>query len=276
MIHLHHHNLDKMENQKIKINQKNNGKKIIGGAILLVGIVLLAKQFGMWFPSWLISWPVLLIVIGLANGLKYQFRNSSWLIITGIGILFLLEKINSDLSFAKFWPVILIAVGLWFLFGRKNVKNPFDKNPKFQNFDSYNQNETSYSQTQQNNDSLNNENQFQNSNDEYIDSVAIFGGAKRSVFSKNFKGGEITSIFGGSEINFSHADINGEVVLETAQIFGGTKIIVPPTWNVISEMTPIFGGVDDKRSSAHVLTDRSKVLIIKGTTVFGGFEIRNF
>ena len=266
-----------MENQEIKTTQKNNGKKIIGGAILLVGIVLLAKQFGVWFPTWLLSWPVLLIVIGLANGLKYQFRNSSWLIITGIGVLFLLEKINSDLTFAKFWPVILIAVGLWFLFGRKNFKNPFGKNPKFENsFGSYNQYETSYSQTQQNYDSLNNENQFQTSTDEYIDSVAVFGGAKRSVFSKNFKGGEISSIFGGSEINFSHADIDGEVILETTQIFGGTKIIVPPTWEVISEMTPIFGGVNDNRSLAHVLRDKSKVLIIKGTTVFGGFEIRNF
>ena len=190
---------------------------------------------------------------------------------------FLLEKINPDLSFAKFWPVILIAVGLWILFGRKNVKNTFGKNSKFENsFGSYNQNETSYSQTQQNYDPSNNENQFETSSDEYIDSVAIFGGAKRSVFSKNFKGGEITSIFGGSEINFSHANINGEVIIETTQIFGGTKIIVPPTWDVISEMTPIFGGVDDNRSLSHVLTDRSKVLIIKGTTVFGGFEIRNF
>jgi len=266
-----------MENQEIKTNQKSNGKKIVGGAILLVGIVLLAKQLGMWFPSWLLSWPILLIVIGLLNGLKYQFRNSSWLIITGIGVLFLLEKINSDLTFAKFWPVILIAVGLWFLFGRKNVKNPFGKNSKFENnFGSYNQNETSYSQTQQNYGPLNNENHFQTSNDEYIDSVAVFGGAKRSVFSKSFKGGEITSIFGGSEINFSHADINGEVIIETTQIFGGTKIIVPSTWDVISEMTPIFGGVNDNRSLAHVLRDKSKVLIIKGTTVFGGFEIRNF
>ena len=265
-----------MVNQEIKTNQKSNGKKIIGGAILLVGLVLLAKQFGMWFPSWLLSWPVLLIVIGLANGFKYQFRSSSWLIITGIGVLFLLEKINSDLSFAKFWPVILIAVGLWFLFGRKNVKTSFDKNSKFQSFDSYHQNETSYSQASQNNDQLYNENQFQNSSDEYIDSVAVFGGAKRSVFSKSFKGGEITSIFGGSEINFSHADIDGEVILETTQIFGGTKIIVPPTWDVVTEISPVFGGVDDNRSLHQVVTDKSKVLIIRGTTAFGGLEIRNF
>ena len=266
-----------MENQEIKTNKKSNGKKIIGGAILLVGIVLLAKQFGIWFPSWLLSWPVLLIVIGLANGLKYQFRNSSWLIITGIGVLFLLEKINPDLSFAKFWPVILIAVGLWFLFGRKNVKNQFGKKPRFQkNFDQYDQDETSYSETSQNDEPLVDGQQSSTSADEYIESVAIFGGAKRSVFSKSFKGGEITSVFGGSEINFSHADINGVVILETTQIFGGTKIIVPPTWDVVTEISPVFGGVDDNRSLHQVLTDKSKVLVIRGTTAFGGLEIRNF
>lgn len=264
--------------QGIKTDQKSINKKIVGAAILLVGIVLLAKQFGFWMPKWLISWPMLLIIIGLANGFKHKFRNLAWLIVTLIGLLFLLEKINSHLSVVKYtWPIILIGAGLWFLFGRKSDQNPFGKKNKFEkNSGSYNQNENFKTSSLKKNEPLIDHQAFKSRGDDYLESVAVFGGAKRSVFSKNFKGGEITSIFGGNKVNLSHADIDGIVVIEATQIFGGTKIIVPPTWDVVSEISPLFGGVNDNRSLAHVLPDKSKLLLIKGTTIFGGIKIRNF
>jgi hypothetical protein len=45
---------------------------------------------------------------------------------------------------------------------------------------------------------------------------------------------------------------------------------------VVTEMAAVFGGIDDKRSLTQVLTDKSKVLVIKGTSIFGGIDIRNF
>jgi predicted membrane protein len=81
---------------------------------------------------------------------------------------------------------------------------------------------------------------------------------------------------GGTEINLTNADINGVVVLDVTQIFGGTKIFIPATWDVSSEMAAIFAGIDDKRSLVNVIPDRSKLLVIKGTSIFGGIEIRNF
>ena len=81
---------------------------------------------------------------------------------------------------------------------------------------------------------------------------------------------------GGSEIDLSQADFNGRITIEATNIFGGTKLIVPPTWDVQSDITAIFGGVDDKRQVSGINLDPNKVLILDGTCMFGGIEIRSF
>ena len=112
--------------------------------------------------------------------------------------------------------------------------------------------------------------------EDFLDSTSVFGGVKKTIVSKNFKGGDIVNIMGGAEINLSQADVQGRVELEVTQIFGGTKLVVPPHWVVKPEMAAIFGGIDDKRSVQNATTDHSKVLVLKGTSIFGGIEIRNF
>ncbi|MDA9555195.1 cell wall-active antibiotics response protein [Pelobium sp.] len=264
-----------MENQEIKTNPQRNGKKVVGGAILAVGLVLLAKQLGADIPSWIISWPVLLIVIGIANGIKHQFKNFGWIIMILVGSVFLLERIVPDLSVARYtWPVILIGVGLSFLFGRN--QHYCDRRNRWRNRfnDDFNFNPST--ESSKNDEPVADEKRYHTTGDEFIDSVSVFGGTKKSILSKNFKGGDIVTIMGGAEINLSHADINGVVVLEVVQIFGGTKIFIPPTWDVTSEMAAIFGGIDDKRTLTQVLPDRSKILVIRGTSIFGGIEIKNF
>ena len=41
-----------------------------------------------------------------------------------------------------------------------------------------------------------------------LDATSIFGGVKKNIITKDFKGGDVTSIFGGSEIILSQADID--------------------------------------------------------------------
>ena len=62
---------------------------------------------------------------------------------------------------------------------------------------------------------------------------------------------------------------------EGTQIFGGTKIIVPAHWEVKSDMTAIFGGIDDKRAPSPTV-DHSKVLVLDGTSIFGGIELVSY
>ena len=92
--------------------------------------------------------------------------------------------------------------------------------------------------------------------------------------SKNLRGGEIVAVFGGAEVNLTQADFYNRIEIEVVQIFGGTKLVVPANWEVRSEAVALFGGIEDKRMPMAPSPD--KVLVLKGTTIFGGIEIKSF
>ena len=45
---------------------------------------------------------------------------------------------------------------------------------------------------------------------------------------------------------------------------------------ITTEVTTVFGGIEDKRPVIATKIGTSKVLILKGNTVFGGIEIRSY
>jgi predicted membrane protein len=112
--------------------------------------------------------------------------------------------------------------------------------------------------------------------EDYVDSTSFFGGAKKNIISKNFRGGDLVNIFGGTELDLTRADFTGTAVLELTTIFGGTKLIVPSNWTVRSEAVTIFGGMEDKRNVQTVMDNHDKILVLKGTVIFGGIEIKSF
>ena len=119
----------------------------------------------------------------------------------------------------------------------------------------------------------------ENAADDYLDSTVLFGGVKKNVISNNFRGGEAVTIFGGTELNLIQADVDGAIVLDLTQVFGGTKLIVPAHWKIQSkDMVAIFGGVEDKRPmlSNPSTEETNKVLILKGTCIFGGIDIKSY
>src|SRR5690606_19013484 len=99
---------------------------------------------------------------------------------------------------------------------------------------------------------------------------------KKRVFSKNFRGGDVTTLFGGTEIDFTQADLNGEAVVDMTQCLGGTTLIVPANWAVKSDLVAILGGINDKRRHLADAGETNKVLRISGTAVLGGIEIKNY
>jgi predicted membrane protein len=115
-------------------------------------------------------------------------------------------------------------------------------------------------------------------NKDIIDDVAIFGGGTKIITSENFKGGNITAVFGGSEIILKGCKLaEGTNSIDILAVFGGTTIIVPNDWNIVMNVTSIFGGFSNKSvKDPSAAIDTSKTLIIKGLVVFGGGELKTY
>ena len=94
--------------------------------------------------------------------------------------------------------------------------------------------------------------------------------------SKNFQGGKITAAFGGADLDLTQVDFNGVITIQVDIIFGGVKLIVPPHWDIRTEVTNIAAGLEDKRHFRDGGVDPSKVVVLKGTILFGGLEIKSF
>lgn len=252
-----------MDNKEREFSSRRSKSKesIAGGLILLsIGSLLLARQVGADLPSWLFTWPMILVVVGVFVGIKTRFRDFGWLIIVAIGVFFLIDKMQVDISIRQFFlPVVILGAGALVLmsglFGRSRSVtheasiDPADRKPLDITPGAF--------------------------KEDVMEVVSVFGSTVRVVLSKNFKGGEVITVFGSSEINLSNADFTGKLVLEVVQVFGGTKLIIPPHWEVQTQTAAVFGGIEDKRSMQRT-GDPEKVLVLEGVTFFGGVTITSY
>lgn len=235
--------------------KRNRSGRILGGlVIVIVGLVFLADRAGADLPYWIFSFETLLITLGLYLGFRHSFKGFGWAIPIALGVFLLLDDLYPFWDIKDyFWPVVVIAVGLFIMFKpeKKNTNTVWGSNVDAAS----------------------------NSADDQIESVAVFGSVKKNIISKTFRGGEATTIFGGTEINLTQADVQGPITLELTNVFAGTKLIVPPNWKVqTEEVVAILGGVEDKRAilSDPSSVDHQKVLILRGTCIFGGIDIKSF
>ncbi len=214
-----------------------------------------------------ISWQMLLIVIGIYNLTSSQHKTGG-IILIFIGGLFLYDKFY-DLEFHVWnviWPTILIIVGVSLLVNHTRRKNFVIDERKTTVVD------------EGNDPNFDTGNPPVMDDADTIDEVSIFSGSEKQITSKNFRGGKITSIFGGSEINLTRAELsNGRNQIEVFYMFGGSTIIVPPDWDVRIDVIAVFGGFSDKRYHQKVEgINFNKQIVIKGLVVFGGGEIKSY
>jgi hypothetical protein len=288
-----------------------NGKVIVGVVLLVLGVGFLLDQLHLYLvPRFLFHWPTILVIWGLYAGARHNFRSSGWLIVLLIGLACMANYAFPDTDVGDIvWPVALIALGLWLLLRRNHQ---WDKNDWGKKWEGKWENKwegkwnnkfggsaepviTPVTPVTPADPGPANPSPSGSTNippsgstnipptgtfgggsikgDDYLDTVSVFGGVKKTIFSKNFRGGEIVNIFGGAELDFTQADINGRVVIDITQIFGGTKIVVPSNWKVISA---VFASVDDKRLRTPASYDTEKVLVLKGVSIFAGVDVRSY
>jgi hypothetical protein len=105
-----------------------------------------------------------------------------------------------------------------------------------------------------------------------FDDTAILSGVTRKVSSSTFRHGEAEAFLGGVNLDLRDAMIEGdEARLDVIAIMGGVEIRVPQTWTVDSRVVPVLGGVENRTRSMNP----TKRLVIEGTVLMGGLNIRN-
>ncbi|MBZ0242824.1 MAG: cell wall-active antibiotics response protein [Bacteroidales bacterium] len=236
---------------------KGIDRRAVAGILLIVaGGFLLLDQLDLLsfnLRYYLISWKTLLIGIGIITVSNRTNRTTGFILI-GLGLLFWLpELLDYRVRFSTiFWPAILIGVGLVILTRRDRGDSRGNKH-------------------------IFSGNKYPNEYPgDYIDELAIFGGGNIRVTSDNFKGGKITAIFGGSDIEMKSAKPAPEgCVIDTFVLFGGSNLIVPEDWKVKSEVVSILGGYSDKRLVS-LDYDPEKTLVLKGIVLFGGLELKSY
>lgn len=235
------------------MEKKSNKRLIFGILLVLFGSVIIINNLGLiplCIEPYIFSWKTLLITIGVL-GLMFKSSKTTSIILISIGAFFMLPDIfNIPIETRKlFWPTIFIVIGLIIILQGKKMKNHFS----------------------QHQEAIDDEGT--------VDVMAIFGGSKRIIRNKNFAGGKVTSIFGGTEIDLTNAELHETGgILDLFNIFGGLKLIVPNDMEVQVEVISILGGFHDKRPQSKVMDpiENKKTLRIQGIVIFGGGEIKSY
>jgi hypothetical protein len=228
----------------------------IGLLILTLGVLFLLNNLGLADAhDWFKFWPVVIIALGAvkliyarhaaaAVGASCWILVGLWLLLNKLGIV----KLEFWRALLLYWPLVLVGVGLsivWRTFRRgDDVRARGDV------------------------DSANSVRTFQ-----------VFGGTKRAIASSDFKGGELTTIFGGVNLDLSRAQIASsedgvpEATLDLLVMWGGVELRVPDGWIVDVRVSPILGGIEDRtRPSAD---PRAPRLVLQGNIIMGGVEVKN-
>jgi predicted membrane protein len=249
---------DEYRRQRHEYRHLHSNRGIVGVILVLAGLFLVLRNTG-FFPGFIdeviFSWPMLLLVIGLVITIGSSGSKTSGIVVMAVGAFFMIPILFRETfhMYNMFWPSIFIIIGVIFIFSKRHGWNVGPV-------------------------TMGSGHDYQGSGDDYIDYVNVFSGGKRQIVSENFKGGKITAIFGGNEIDLTRAKLApGVNILEIACVFGGTTIFVPDDWNVKIEVTPILGGfVDSRKLIPGITLDSTKQLIIRGAVIFGGGEVKSY
>ena len=217
---------------------------VMGLLIAVVGVLFTLDNMGVadvgdWVGRY---WPAGLIVIGLT---KLWQRRDDWggafgaAMFVLAGTLLLLDaNLVIRLDWRDLWPLVLVCIGASMV--RRGLHGPRP---------------------------------LPNDTTATISGLAVLGGVKRGNNSPAVRGGDLTAIMGGCEIDLRQASIDGEAVIDVFAMWGGIDIRVPETWTVISRVTPLLGGIDDKTRPPHGVT--SQRLVLRGFVIMGGIEVKN-
>lgn len=217
-----------------------------GIAFIVVGLILAGNAIGItnidiFFDGW---WTLFIIVpcfIGLFND-SDKTENVIGLVIGGTLLLACQGLLNFEMVWKLVVPVALVIIGVSIIF-KDSIHGKI-------------------------NSEISKINKSQKDIPSYC---ATFSEQNANFENEEFKGADLTAVFGGVKCDLRQAIINSDTVIKAESIFGGVEIYVPSNVKVKIKSTPIFGGVTDK--SVHN-QESEHTIYINSTCIFGGVDIK--
>lgn len=232
------------------MNRFRNQRRILFGAfIIIIGALSLLDNLHMFDAREVLHfWPMAFVALGALK--IFQTRNASGYLVgaalIAAGVTLTLQSMGIvAFRWRDWWPVLLIAGGILVvfrgIFGRRRTCDDRDLRTVV-------------------------------ANESRLDVVAVMSGNKTRNGSQDFRGGEITAVMGGVEIDLRQASIQGDATIHVFAMWGGIVIRVPGDWSVVTHGVPLLGGIEDKTVPP---ASPAKRLIIEGYAIMGGVEIKN-
>lgn len=260
------------------------GGAFFGGALIVVGLFMLGFGMGLIPMAWrsiFISWQMLLIVIGLIEMCKVHVVPSLTLII--VGMFFLVPRIMrvfpeswqaSENFTTTYWPMLLIVFGILIVvsvLARPRYFIPRHRREATCGEERLNGRSDRYSKSDIGSSSKGKA----HSVDGIIDYSLIFTGAEHVFLDPAFRGGNISCVFGGMELDLRRTELpEGTTYLDLSVVFGGVNITAPESWNIELRNSSVVGGYSDKRRNICADPADGRKLVITASCVFGGGEIK--
>jgi hypothetical protein len=220
---------------------------VIGLLVIALGALFMLDNLGVIAAGQILRWwPVLLLVYG---GMRLTGAGCRRGLLMGIlctvlgGLLTLREAVGLSIDPWALWPLLLIAWGGSLLAGSRRHRHAAGATPV-------------------------------QDPDAGLNTFVVWSGIEHKVTSPSFRGGEITAIMGGAEIDLRQARMpEGRAVVHVTILWGGVELFVPGDWMVSVEALPLMAGIED--SSRAPSGEARGHLVVKGLVLMGGLEIRN-
>lgn len=220
-------------------------KLVLGVAIIVAGLVLTLDNLGLVEAHIIFKlWPLVLVALGVAKLRQEGSGGTGAWVLIFVGAFILLANFGHVHLTDALGPLLIVALGIFLVV--KALKQSRGVPPELQK------------------------------SDDFLQGTAIFGAFKRRVLTQNFRGGELTAIFGGFEVDLRHAAIaENQARVDVFVLFGGGEIRVPEGWEVANRATSIMGSVGDNTYHGGQAQAERPRLVLTGLTLFGGVEVKS-
>jgi len=214
----------------------------LGIVLIAMGLALALEQAGLLgFEGVGRLWPLALVLIGIVKARQPLEEGQR---AVGVALILLggFFQAMSVLSWGRAWPLLLVGVGGFLLWQAiAGPRRPGPGRPA----------------------------------SPFVAEVGLLGVSKRPISVPDLRGGYVTAVMGGVELDLRQSGIvTSPAVLDVAAFWGGIEIRVPAEWCVESNVVPFMGGFEDKTHTPRGSAGGPR-LVVRGYVIMGGAEIRN-